>query len=110
MRKITSKAEVRRERITERQGRQRRVRLNQANGMTAHCPWAWQLSAEEVEAMERLLREGRSLPPPIWTDGGLQMLADPFRIAQRAQAAQIRGDGGNRRRYIEGKYANCIQH
>lgn len=57
----------------------RRARLNRAVGMSSRCPWAFQLSQEELEQAERDVA-GDHHPIPIWRDGGdgMMILGDPY--------------------------------
>ena len=87
----------------------RRTSLNRRLGMTARNPYAFQLTDEELTQAEQDVRDG-NLPVPHWTEpNGLRILGDPFREALRRHVR----DGlpeGDRRRYIEGKYASQILH
>lgn len=57
----------------------RRAALNRAVGMSARCPWAYQLSEDELADVEVQIAEGNP-PLPIWTEpNGLRILADPGR-------------------------------
>jgi len=81
--RYVSKTALRREEQEREDDRQRRSQVNQALGMSRHCPYAFQLSHEELETVEEAIRAGDS-PLPIWTNTtGLQMLVDPWREAVR---------------------------
>ena len=58
----------------------RRAALNKAVGMSARCPWAFQLTEAELAQAERDLA-GSDPHIPIWEEpNGLRVLGDPWRI------------------------------
>jgi len=58
----------------------RRAALNKAVGMSARCPWAFQLTEGELAQAERDLANNDP-HIPIWREpNGLRVLGDPWRI------------------------------
>ena len=53
-------------------------------GMSKLHPWAFQLSAEELERVEADVLKG-DIPVPLVEIGGMIYLMDPFRAALRAK-------------------------
>jgi hypothetical protein len=67
------------------------------------------LSEAELEEAEQAVRAGSPPVPLLTAPNGLRVLCDPWREMVRRRERDALAEG-YRRRYVEGKYAEFIQH